>query len=358
MSMTVDRPGADLDDTPIVTIDLDIMEANIHRLQAYCDAHGIANRPHIKTHKSPVIAKLQIAAGAAGITCQKLGEAEVMLEAGIRDILITYNILGEAKLRRLREMAAGPGVRLSVAIDSATVAGALSGVFAGAGEPMPVLLECDTGGGRQGAQTPEEALETARAISELPGLRFEGIMTHPVGEGTAAFFGAALALLEGVGLAARTVSTGGTPYYNRAHSVPGVTEHRAGTYLFNDRASVAVGAASWDDCAMRIRTTVVSRPTPTRAIIDAGSKTLSSDLGSLTGHGRIVEYPEAVIYRLNEEHGYVDLTACRAWPEIGEVVTVIPNHTCTVTNLHDHLVGVRVGTVETVWPVATRGLVR
>jgi D-serine deaminase-like pyridoxal phosphate-dependent protein len=128
--------------------------------------------------------------------------------------------------------------------------------------------------------------------------------------------------------------------------------------VFNDRAVVGRGAATWDDCAMRIRTTVVSRPTATRAIIDAGSKTLSSDLLGQTGHGRVVEYPDAVIYQLNEEHGYVDLDGCPKRPDVGEIVSVIPNHTCVVTNLHDQLIGVRRGRVEVVWEVAARGTTR
>jgi D-serine deaminase-like pyridoxal phosphate-dependent protein len=355
----VAAPSAvDLRDTPLVTVDLDIMEANILRLQAYCDAHGIANRPHIKTHKVPEIARRQLAAGATGITCQKLGEVAVMLDAGIADILVTYNILGEAKLRRLRELAARPGARLMAAIDSAAAARALSSAFGDVAVPLPVLIECDTGGGRQGTQTPAETAALAQTVARLPGLRFAGLMTYPITDDTATFFEAALADLERVGLPAEVVSTGGTPVYRRAHTVPGVTEHRAGTYVFNDRATVAAGGATWEDCAMRIRTTIVSRPTVERAIIDAGSKTLSSDLLGLRGHGHIVEYPEAVITRLNEEHGIVDLAGCATKPDVGEVVSVIPNHTCVVTNLHDALVGVRRGRVEVVWPVAARGAVR
>ncbi len=352
------RQSVDLRDTPIVTIDLDIMEANIRRLQDYCDAHHLGNRPHIKTHKIPAIARQQVTTGARGITCQKLGEAQVMLDAGITDILVTFNIMGDAKLERLRALAGRPGARISVVCDNAPAARQLSAAFAGAATPLPVLVECDTGMGRNGVQTPAEALELARLIAGLPGLRFEGLMTYPILEGTRPFFEATLPKLEKAGLPAAVVSTGGTPVYQHAHEVPGVTEHRAGTYVFNDRGTVARGAATWDDCAMRVRTTVVSRPTPTRAIIDAGSKTLSSDLFTLTGHGRVVEYPEAVIYQLNEEHGYVDLTECAKRPEVGEIVSVIPNHTCVVTNLHEQLIGVRRGRVEVVWDVAARGLVR
>ncbi len=358
MSLTATRPAVDLRDTPVVTIDLDIMEANIRRLQTYCDAHGIGNRPHIKTHKIPAIARMQIAGGAIGVTCQKLGEVRVMLDAGVEDILVTFNILGEPKLVRLHELASRPGARVRVVTDNAPVARALSGEFTDAPEPLGVVVECDTGMGRNGVQTPAEALELAQVIAGLPGLRFDGLMTYPITPETGKFFEATLARLERAGLGAQIVSTGGTPGYVRAHEVPGVTEHRAGTYVFNDRATVARGIATWDDCAMRIRTTVVSRPTPTRAIIDAGSKTLSSDLMGLTGHGYIAEYPDAVIAQLNEEHGYVDLTGCDRRPDVGEIVSVIPNHTCVVTNLHDQLIGVRRGHVEVVWDVAARGTTR
>ncbi|MDR7455891.1 MAG: alanine racemase [Armatimonadota bacterium] len=358
MSAIATRPAVDLADTPVVTIDLDVMEANIRRLQAYCDAHGIANRPHIKTHKIPEIARAQLAAGAVGITCQKLGEVAVMLEAGLRDILVTYNVLGAAKVRRLRALADHPGARLTVAIDDLAVARALSDAFAGAGDPLRVLVECDTGAGRMGTPTPAATVELAQAIAGLPGLWFEGLMTYPVTDDTARFFEATLAKLDRAGLRANTVSTGGTPAYPRAHTVPGVTEHRAGTYVFNDRATVAAGAAAWEDCAMRVRSTVVSRPTADRAVLDAGSKTLSSDLQGQTGYGRIVEYPEAVIVRLNEEHGIVELGACARRPQVGEIVSIIPNHTCVVTNLHDALVGVRDGQAEVVWRVAARGAVR
>lgn len=358
MTGVATQPSVDLRDTPVVTIDLDIMEANIRRLQVYCDTHGIANRPHIKTHKIPEIARIQLVAGAVGITCQKLGEVAVMLDAGICDILLTYNVIGEAKLQRLRELASRPGARLAAAIDNLPVARALSSAFADAGEPLRVLIECDTGGGRQGTQTPADTVGLARAIADLPGVHFEGIMTYPITDETGRFFEATLAGLDHAGLPPRVVSTGGTPVYVRAHEVPGVTEHRAGTYVFNDRATVAAGAAGWDDCAMRIRTTVISRPTPARAIIDAGSKTLSSDLMGQSGHGHMVEYPDAAIVRLNEEHGIVDLTRCAKKPDVGEIVSVIPNHTCGVTNLHDVLVGVRKGRVEVVWPVAARGMVR
>lgn len=347
----------DLDDTPVLTIDLDIMERNIGRMQALCDECGVSLRPHVKTHKTPEIARAQLAAGGRGITCQTVGEAEVMAAAGIDDILITYNILGESKLRRLRALA--ERIRLGVVCDNETVARALSSAFADADTPLSVLVECDANAGRNGVQSPKEAAELGALINGLAGLRFAGLMFYPINEHTGPFATAAIAELERAGLVCQVVSTGGTPSAPKLRSVPQATEHRAGAYIFNDRNHVAKGWADLDECAMRIRATVVSRPTSDRAILDAGSKTLSSDVFTgLEGYGAIVEYPDAIIASLSEEHGVVDLSRCRRKPEVGEIVTIIPNHTCVVTNLHDRLVGVRGGRVETVWRVAARGLVR
>lgn len=291
-------------DTPVVTIDLDVVEANITRLQEYLDGHGIKNRPHIKTHKIPAIAHKQLAAGAVGIACQKIGEAEVMAAAGIRDIMLPFNILGPAKLERL--MALARQVRLSVTADSEVVTRGLSDAARRAGLELTVLVECDTGFQRVGVQSPEAALELARLIARMPGL----------------------------------------------------TEHRAGTYVYNDRAVVRSGAATWEQCAMRVWATVVSQPTPGRAILDAGSKTLTSDLLGFEDYGHVAEYPAAHIYALSEEHGHVDVSECARKPEVGDVVSIIPNHTCVVTNLHDTVLVTRGGKLEGEWAVAARGRIR
>lgn len=346
----------DLNDTPIVTIDLEVMESNIRRMQALCDQLGVALRPHIKTHKIPDLALAQVAAGAKGITCQTIGEAEVMQRAGLDDILITYNIIGDTKLAKLRRLADRGNV--IVTCDNETVARGLSEAFRDAPSPLGVLIECDTGAGRMGVQTPTQAAELAETINSLPGLRFMGLMTYPITDQTGPFLAETYKQLASRSLRAEIVSTGGTPHVSSLSQVPGVTEHRAGTYIFNDRYMVEKGFATWDDCAMKIRCTVVSRPTPDRAIIDGGTKTLSADTLGFDTFGWIVEYPDARIYRTNEEHGYVDLSACKKRPEVGEMINIIPNHTCVVANLHNELVGIRRGVVETSWRVAARGLVR
>lgn len=347
----------DLDDTPVVTIDIDVMEENIRQVQAACDRFGVALRPHIKTHKNPELARRQLQAGAKGIACQTLGEVDVMQKAGIDDIMLTYNIIGQAKLNRLVQLAERS--RLLTVTDNEVVAKGLSQAFQNTSKPLGVLVECDVGAGRLGVQTPKEAAELAAFIETQPGLTFAGLMTYPITSQTADFLQAAYDELASKGLRAEIVSTGGTPTLTDLEGLPGVTEHRAGTYIFNDRSLVEKGVATWETCAMRIRATVISRPTSTRAIIDAGSKTLSADTLGLDGYGHILEYPGARIYALNEEHGYVDLedeTARR--PELGEVIHIVPNHTCVVTNLHDELVGVRSDRVEEVWKVAARGMVR
>jgi D-serine deaminase-like pyridoxal phosphate-dependent protein len=346
-------------DTPVATVDLDAVERNIARMQGYCDRHGLAFRPHIKTHKLPAIAHMQLRAGAVGITCQKLGEAEVMEAAGIRDILITFPLVGAEKAERLAALAGE--ATLAVVGDSGTVARGLSSALAAAGVEVGFLVEVDTGFARTGVQTPEAAAELAAVVESLPGLRFDGLMTYPTLPQTGPKLRATVEAVSLRGLEVRVVSAGGTPTFSTNHRVPEITEVRAGTYVYGDRSCIANGSVPLEDCALRVRTTVVSRPTAERGILDAGSKTLTNDPAEETaggGHGRVVEYPEARIYALSEEHGHVDFSACSGRPEVGEVVTVIPNHACGCANMHDAVVVHRGGRVVGTWPVAARGKLR
>jgi D-serine deaminase-like pyridoxal phosphate-dependent protein len=342
-------------ETPVPVVDIDRMEANIASLQAYLDEHKIANRPHIKTHKIPAIAKMQMDAGAIGITCQKVSEAEVMADAGFNDIFIPYNIIGESKLKRLMALAAR--INISVTTDSAFTTRGLSNAAMLADLTLPVLIECDTGAGRCGVQSPQEAAELARLIGSLPNLHFGGLMTYPSNEHLDDFVRETRSLVKDDHLPIERVSGGGTPTMWEAHLHPELTEHRAGIYVYGDRLTLRSGAVTLDTCALRIITTVVSRPTSDRGILDAGSKTLSSDLHGLEGYGYICEYPEARIYALTEEHGHVDFSACARKPEIGERVSIIPNHCCVVTNLFDEFIGMRNDQVEVTWQVAARGTV-
>jgi len=349
---------ADLD-TPAVTVRIDVMESNIRRVHGHLAQHGIANRPHIKTHKIPALGKLQMQAGAIGITCQKLGEVEVFTDAGVADdVLLTYNVLGRPKTERLMALARRLR-RLAVVLDNEVVARELSEAGVRHGIDVRFLIECDTGFGRTGVQTPEAALDLAHIALKLPRLSFEGLMTFPNRDpDTRVFFTRALELFERDGIPVPVVSGGGTPSLFRAQAFPMLTEHRAGTYIFNDVMVVASGTATWDNCAMRVRATVVSRPTATRAILDCGTKVLTSDLYTVKGYGHLMEYPEAAITNLSEEHGIVDLSGCRERPKIGEVINVVPNHCCVVSNMVDEMYGVRGDRVEAVWRVAARGMVR
>jgi D-serine deaminase-like pyridoxal phosphate-dependent protein len=346
--------------TPCVVIDMDRVEANIARIQAACDAAGVANRPHIKTHKSPLLAKLQLDAGAKGITCQKLGEAEVMVEAGIDDILISYNLLGEEKMARLGALQARANI--TVAADNGVVIAGLPQAAAIAGRPLNVVVECDTGRKRAGVETPAEAIALARMIAASPDLTFAGFMLYPTETGwpeAQHFFDEALAGIRADGLDAAIVSTGGSPNLKNLGQLKGATEHRPGTYIYNDRMQVAAGVAGWDDCALNVYATVVSRAGPDRGILDAGSKTLTSDPGGgLDGFGLILDHPEAKIARFAEEHGFLDLTRSNTRPNVGDVVRIVPNHVCVVVNMVDEVVMVRGDEILGTLPVAARGKLR
>ncbi|BBC00830.1 D-serine deaminase-like pyridoxal phosphate-dependent protein [Bradyrhizobium elkanii] len=345
--------------TPCAVIDMDRVERNIARIQKACDEAGVANRPHIKTHKNPMLAQLQIKAGAKGVTCQKLGEAEIMADAGIDNILISYNLLGDEKMARLGALQGKANV--TVAADNSVVVGDLPKAAAASGRPLTVVVECDTGRKRAGVETPAEAIALAREIAASKGLAFAGFMLYPTETGWAdaqKFYDEALAGVRAYGLDATIVSTGGTPNLKNLGKLKGGTEHRFGTYIYNDRMQVAAGVATWDDCALHVYSTVVSRAGPERGILDAGSKTLTSDTGGLEGHGLILEHPEARIARFAEEHGFLDLSRSNTRPNVGDVVRVVPNHVCVVVNMMDEVVMVRGDEIIGALPVTARGKLR
>jgi D-serine deaminase-like pyridoxal phosphate-dependent protein len=327
-----------LPDTPCLIVDLQVVAQNISRFQSLANAAGLKARPHMKTHKLPQVARMQIDAGAIGLTCQKIGEAEVMADAGIADILITYNIIGQSKLARLVALAGR--CRLSVTCDSLAVAQGLSAAFASNGSTLDVLVECDTGAGRCGVQSPAAAADLARQIADLAGLRFAGLMTYPpmnAPEAVETWLVQAREAVAAKGLTCDVISTGGTPNLGDLGAFAQATEHRAGTYVYNDRSLIARGACTVEDCAGLVHATVVSRPTPGRAILDSGSKTLSSDQLGLEGYGLIREAPGAMIAALSEEHATVELGDSGWHPQVGDRVTIVPNHVCVVTNLFDSL---------------------
>ncbi len=340
-------------ETPSVLIDLDIMERNITRMQAFCDEAGVALRPHIKTHKIPEIARMQLDAGAVGIACQKVSEAEVFAQAGFNDILIPYNIVGASKTARFADLALYN--RMTTTTDSLAVISGLSEAAAALDIRLRVLVELSTEIERTGASV-DDAVELAQAVEDSQNLHFAGLLVYPSNPVVRPALQETLARLHERSIGVDTVSGGGTGAVLQISEMPEITEMRVGSYVFNDWTTTSRQWCRLEDCAMTVRATVVSRPTEGRAILDGGSKTLSSDVYE-GGYGSIVEYPSARIYKLNEEHAYVDVSDCEPKPEIGEQVSIIPVHACVVTNLHNVLYGVRGETVEVSWTVAARGMV-
>ncbi len=359
--------AADID-TPALLVDLDVMERNLRRVADYARRHNLRLRPHTKTHKSPRIGRRQLDLGAAGLTVAKVGEAEVMLEAAPPDLLVAYPVIGRPKLDRL--MAVARRTRVTVSLDSLFAAQHLSASAQAEGVNIGVLAETDVGLGRVGVTPGPELMALARGICQLPALTFEGIAFYPghIKDNGAGSLEALAALgqtleetLEGLraeGLEARIVSGGSTPSLYHSHELPGLNEIRPGTYVYNDWNTVASGACTQDDCAAVIQVTVVSTARPGQIIVDGGSKTFSSDRlsgSSEASFGHLVEAPEAVFHKMNEEHGYVDVRRCARRFEIGETLHIIPNHICVAVNLHERMYGIRNGEAEEVWEVAGRG---
>ncbi len=363
--------GRTLEDlsTPAVLVDLDVLERNVARMAERAREAGVRLRPHAKTHKCPEIARLQRTAGAWGLSVAKVGEAEVFADAGFDDLFVAYPVVGEDKGRRL--VALADRVRLAVGADSVEGASTLAAPFRAAGATLDVVLKVDVGYGRVGVP-PERAVEVGRRIADLPGLRLRGVFTH-AGHGYLAGTKAAVdeiaraegerltaaaADLRAAGLPVEEVSVGSTPTAARAMRIAGVTECRPGNYVFHDASQVELGTCSVEDCSLTVLATVVSVPAPGRAVLDAGSKTLSSDplRPRAGGYGRVLGRSSR-IDKLSEEHGVVAVAEGESF-RVGERVRVLPNHACVVANLHDSLVGVSGGRVEAVLPVAARGRVR
>jgi D-serine deaminase-like pyridoxal phosphate-dependent protein len=302
----------------------------------------------------PEIAQMQLDAGAVGIACQKVSEAEVFADAGFTDIQIPYNIVGHSKTTRLAALAAR-GIKLTVTVDSAAVVEGIATAAATAGVTINVLVELVSTNQRTGTD-PQHALALAHEIVEHPNLHFAGLMIYPSNAVIRPRLLETLALLAGAGIPVETVSGGGSGAFLEAEQVPELTELRVGTYAFYDYRSVTQGWATLEQCAMRVRATVVSANDPHRVILDSGSKTLTTDVVNGV-YGYIEEYPEAKLYALNEEHGYLDMTSYERPAKVGEIVHIIPVHTCVVTNMHDQLYAVRGDEVEQVLRVAARGRV-
>ncbi len=353
-------------DTPCLVIDLDVVEANARRMAEAMSGLGMALRPHVKTHKSVALAKLQIAAGAVGVTVGTLGEAEVMAGGGIADILLAYPLWASGnKARRLRTLLDRPDLRLAVGVDSAPGALTLAEAVSGSARPLRVLIEVDPGYGRTGV-TPAKAGELASAAAGA-GLEVVGAFTHgghgyagPDAIGDAAddevaALTAAAESMRGAGIEATVLSAGSSPTAIQAARAP-VTELRPGTYLIGDRQQVFLGASPPDGVAMAVAATVVSDVAAGQVVINAGAKSLTKDVPAyLAGHGLLPAYPAGVIERVSDYHGQIRFPDGAARPKLGEVVAVVPNHACPVIDLFDSFVVTRGGDVIDVWPVDARG---
>ena len=340
-------------DTPALAADLDVLERNINGMATLCNQIGIPLRVHTKTHKVPEIAQLQIAAGSQGITCQKLGEAEVMVDAGIDNILIPYNIVGTPKLKRLTALT--KRAKIIVAVDSEETATGISQQAHTDNCTVPVIVELDTGSGRCGVQSPQKAQSLARQIVKMPGIDFQGVMTYPSNIRAQPFIEETLELLSNDGIPVNIISGGGTGS-EAASKELGCTETRSGSYVYEGLTRIGNSEMlSPDRCVLRVIVTVVSTPTPERIIIDGGMKTFASY--PPTPYGHIIEHPDAKIYGMSVEHGHVNVSECSHRFKVGEQLSVIPLHQGMTSNLHDELVGIRGNTVETIWQIAGRGRV-
>ncbi|MGH7450200.1 MAG: D-TA family PLP-dependent enzyme, partial [bacterium] len=365
-------------DTPAVLIDLDKLEQNIQRMAAFAKAQRISLRPHIKTHKIPQIAFMQLRAGAAGITCQKLGEAEVMAAAGIDDILITYNIVGEHKLSRLAQLKRLANV--CTVVDSEEVMAPLAACMQQEGFQHEVMIEVNTGLNRCGVLPGEPVLALVQRLRQYPSLKLRGIFTHEghaynfpnLEERERAVMKAAddmkrtAQLLREHGFACEVISVGSTPSAMIIGKADGVTELRPGNYVFYDRVQLKLGSCTEEQIAASVLATVISRPAPARAfepdraIIDAGNKTMCTDNAADFDKtiGMVVGHPELTFHYSSEEHGRLTSKIGSMKLNIGDRVRLIPNHACGMMNMHDEVYGIRGDTVEAVWKVAARGRVR
>ena len=349
--------------TPAVVIDHAALQRNIERMAEMMRERGINLRPHAKTHKSGRIAQLQIEAGACGITVGTLGEAEVMVDAGLKDIFVAYPIWADGtSRRRLQDVHAS--VRLTVGVDSPEGARMLAASTRDSDRPLEVLVEIDSGERRTGTAGPEQTLLVAEA-ARAAGLRVRGVFTHGghgyrPGQASAAAadevskLAAAADLLRKAGFAPDVRSAGSTPTAVLSATGP-ITEERPGTYVFGDRQQLTLGAVPSDGIALWVITTVVSTAVPGQFVIDAGSKTLAKDRPEfLEGYGLIPELEGAVIERTFDYHGVVRLPPQSAVPQLGQRLAIIPNHVCPVANLADTYHVVRDGMVIAKWPVDAR----
>lgn len=355
-------------ETPRVLVDAGRLRRNVTRMAEAARAAGVRLRPHAKTHKIPEVGRLQLQAGAAGLSVAKASEAEVFAAAGAADLFIAFPVVGSDKGRRL--VALSERVRLAVGVDSVEGARTLAAPFVDAGRRLDVLVKVDVGFHRVGVR-PADAPLLALRLAETNGLRVRGVFTHAghaylqdspgavaaVGEQEGRLLAEAAEAVRAKGVALEEVSVGSTPTARSAMSQAGVTECRPGNYVYLDASQVALGTCAEEDCALTVLATVVSVPEPGRAVLDAGSKTLSSDPLRPRGDGfGLLLGTRSRLSRLSEEHGVVAVAEGDSF-RVGQKVRVLPNHACVVSNLHDRVTVVSGEDVVDEWTVAARGRV-
>ena len=358
-------------DTPVAVVDLARLESNLAAMAAVARDAGVAHRPHAKTHKTREVAERQLAHGAVGLTVAKLGEAEVMVDAGFDDLFVAYPLIGDAKLARLVALLDRARIRFEVdTLDGAIQA---SDYLARHGRRVEVVVSVDGGAGRSGAASSDDAVALAKRVAELPGLELVGVMNYGNAYGTSdPEVQAAIARREGEdavaiarairdrGLRADVITVGSTPTARHVVKVAGVTELRAGVYAFQDLKQVSLGPATLDDCALTVLATVVSHARPDRYVLDAGIKALAGEDYGWGTWGRTLDRPDLAIIRATEEHGVIELPPGAEDPRwrVGDRVRIIPNHACGAANMHDELVAIDDDRVVERWPVIGRGRFR
>jgi D-serine deaminase-like pyridoxal phosphate-dependent protein len=356
--------GLESVETPVAVVDLDRARANARKVVAYARQHGIRWRPHIKTHKSVRMARLQLQEGASGLTVATPREAEVMSSV-TSDILLAYPPVGEEKLRRVVSLP--ESVELKVALDSAEVLRPLAGAARAAGRTVGVLVELDVGLRRVGLPDPRDAAVLAERVASTEGVSYQGVLFYAghirapgpqqdrdmraLGDHLLRVFEA----LEEIDLSPAIVSGGTTPTLWRSHEIPGLTEIRPGTCIYNDRDAVSQGAAGPADLAYTVLATVVSTAVPGRAAVDAGSKALAKEARGGAGFGALLDRPEVQVVALSEEHGMLDLSDTDWRPQVGDRVRIVPNHVCVSVNLQDRVLAVGEGRNPESWPLEGRG---
>jgi 3-hydroxy-D-aspartate aldolase len=347
-------------DTPALVVDLDIMERNIKRMHDFTEKCGVELRPHVKTHKSPDIAKLQVEAGSKGVCLQKVSEVEVFADNGLKDIFLTNEVVVPQKLERLARIASR--IHVGLAVDDAKVVKTIGRIFHDNGEEIDIYVDVDSGMHRTGVK-PVDAGPLAKQISRQEGLVFKGIMAYEghvhgtkkerldLSNKAMAIVGQAEKAIQKAGLKSEVISVGSSVSTWTNAKNPLTTEVQPGMYVFNDAGLVHNGVATWDDCALKVYATVMSKPDEGRAVVDSGSKCYNFDKAQFPE----TRHPGVKMYNFSEEHGWLKLSGDGKKVKIGDRLTFIPVHCCTTVNQHDQIYGVRKGKVERVFKTAARG---